>query len=47
MESNVIYYIGIALIGLSILFTMIATPLFIMAGRRLKEQLEREYGETP
>jgi len=45
MSSTEVYTIGLALIGVSMLVTAIAVPTFLLTGRRLKKQLESEYGE--
>jgi len=45
LPNEMIYYIGIAFIGFSILITAVAVPAFILLGNRLKKQLEHEYGK--
>jgi len=45
MESGVIYTIGLALIGLAALVAAVAAPIFVAAGKKLKRQLETDYGK--
>ena len=46
MSNEIIYYIGLAMIGISILITAIIIPVFLIIGSRLKKQLETDYGKT-
>ena len=45
VSSEMIYYIGLALIGFSILVAVAAVPVLILIIKRLKKQLETEYGK--
>jgi len=45
VSSEMIYTIGLALTGASILISAITIPVFLITGRRLKKQLEDEYGK--
>jgi len=44
MESQEIYHLGLALIGLSIMFVAFAVPLSLAAKKRMKRQFEADYG---
>ena len=42
--NEMIYFIGLAMIGLSILLAFIVVPVLFITGRRIKKQLEADYG---
>lgn len=43
--GQVLVYIGIAAMSMSILGAVIAIPLFLISGKRLRKQLEQEFGK--
>ena len=45
ISSEIIYYTGVVLIGLSVLAAVVAIPVFYFAGKKMKKRLEEKYGE--
>ena len=45
MSNQVVFYIGLAVVGFSLLIAVVAIPLFLFSGRRIKKQLEADYGK--
>jgi hypothetical protein len=43
-ESQLIFYIGIAIMAACIVAAIILTVIFLIKGKRLKNKLEQEYG---
>ena len=46
VSGETIYYVGLVLIGLSILIMAVMIPFFAFSGRKMKRKLEADYGET-
>ena len=46
ISGETVYCTGLVLTGLTALITVIAVPVFLLTGRKLKKQLELEYGKT-
>jgi hypothetical protein len=43
-ESQLIFYIGIAIMAVCMVAAIILTVIFLIKGKRLKKKLEQEYG---
>ena len=46
MSNEIIYYIGLAMVGLSLLLAIIFIPVLLLTGSRIRNQLEDDYGKT-
>ncbi len=44
--SELIMYLGIALIALAVVAAIISIVIFVSSGKRLKSKLEQEYGDN-
>lgn len=44
-SSNVLFFVGIALMAIAVIAAIICVIVFNLMGSRLKEQLEQEYGK--
>ena len=43
--SELLFYTGLTIMAADLLLTIICISLFLLSGRKLKEQLRKEYGE--
>ena len=46
VDSEMIYYIGIITIGVAVLIAAVAASAFFIIGKRLKKQLDDDYGNN-
>jgi len=46
VPSEMIYYLGVAAIGAAALIIAAAVPMLIISGKRLKKQLDYDYGNN-
>ncbi len=44
-SSELLFYGGIVVMGMTAILTVVCTVIFIISGKRLKKILEREYGK--
>ena len=45
--GEILFYIGIGLMACTLVGGIIASVVFTVSGRRIKSQLEKEYGKRP
>lgn len=46
INDSVIFYVGIALAGVSVLIALVLIPVFLGRKRRLRAELDEEYGKS-
>jgi len=46
MSSEMIYHIGLATIGISIVVVAIVAPILLIVGSRINKKLETDYGKN-
>lgn len=44
-QDTLLFYVGIILIGIAVAGAVLGTVILSVSGRRLKAQLEKEFGE--
>lgn len=47
LESEIIFYSGIAIMGIAVLCAVAGILIFTYTGRKLQSRLEEEYGKLP
>ena len=45
ISSEMIFYMGLSMVGLAVLATAVAVPAFFLIGSQLRKSLEASYGK--